>query len=492
MPMIPLRAEELLMLSTFCVKEVGPVSPMRRLYARSPELLAPQGAEPLLNALVQRRMLHPGKDGKPRLDPNLEPVLWMLNRPDQVFSLARLGAPDIAESYFCSSGSLWVQESVNFDEKLELLCYPFNWEAIATWFADDFLKDLAPKGGGKARTLRLLVPELLLLLAMQSEYGARVQAKKGPLQPKDLWLDLGHFGKEETIQEHLKVASIYLPPERFRAYFGDRALLGKVAVGLAKRGVVEHSGGALRFAEDGRRWFNPGRRQALITAKSFTGGVLKAKTLYAYPEGWVLFELPDPENLELRLRWIPGGVSKRRVFERLMAALVTPVPQAKNPPRPKPPSRAKAAPAAAVAPVPPPPVAPPPVPPASPSPATVAMPAATPEPAVESAPPTMVMRAPELPPLRLCIEAGPGVGRTLNLPVTAMLGRLEGTPVRVDDPRVSRRHAEFRRAVDGTWTLTDLGSANGTFLNDKKLEGTAALKVGDRIRVAETVFRVEG
>lgn len=483
MPMIPLRAEELLMLSTFCVKEVGPVSPMRRLYARSPELLPPQSAEPLLNYLVRRRMLHPGKDGKPRLDPNLEPVIWMLNRPDQVFSLSRLGAPDLAESYFCSSGSLWVQDAVNFDEKVELLCYPFNWEAIATWFADDFLKDLVPKGGGKARTLRLLIPELLLLLAMESEYGARVQAKKGPLQPKDLWLDLGHFGKEETLQEHLKVASIYLPPERFRAYFGDRVLLGKVAVGLAKRGVVEHSGGALRFAEDGRRWFDPGRRQALITAKSFTGGVLKAKSLYGYPDGWMLYECPDPETLELKLRWIPGTVSKRRVFERLMAGLVVPVPQAKNPPRPKPAAvRPKSAPGAA---------APPPARPPRP-PETAAFPVPPhPAPAPESAPPTMVMRAPELPPLRLRIEAGPGVGRTLTLPVTALLGRLEGVPVRVDDPRVSRRHAEFRRAVDGTWTLTDLGSANGTFLNDKRVEGTALLKAGDKVRVAETVFRVE-
>jgi len=475
MPMIPLRAEELLMLSTFCVKEAGPVSPMRRLYVRASAILPPQSAEPTLNGLVRRRMLHPGKDGRPRLDPNLEPVLWMLNRPDQVFSLSRLGAPDMAECYFCSSGSLWVQDAVNFDEQLELVCYPFNWEAIAAWFADDFLKDLAPSGGGKARTLRLLVPELLLLLAMQSEYGARVQARNGTLQPKDLWLDLAHFGKEQTIQEHLKLASIYLPPERFRAYFGDRDLLGKVAVGLAKRGFLEHSGGAVRYAPDARRWFDPGRRQALVTAKSFVGKTLRAKTLFAHSDGWMLYESPDPETLELRLKWIPGSVSKRKVFERLMKGLVTPVPQTENPPKPRPaPSRPKGAPAAAVPPPPPPPVPPAPA-----------------EPAVESAPPTIVMQAPELPPLRLRVEAGPGAGKIFLLPATGVIGRLEGSPVRVDDPRVSRRHAEFRRAVDGTWTLTDLGSANGTFLNDKRVQGTVALKAGDRIRVAETVFGVE-
>jgi len=471
MPMIPLRAEELLMLSTFCVKEAGPVSPMRRLYVRASAILPPQSAEPTLNGLVQRKMLYRGKDGRPRLDPNLEPVLWMLNRPDQVFSLARVGAPDIAECYFCSSGSLWVQDAVNFDEKLELVCYPFNWEAIATWFSDDFLKDITPSAGGKARTLRLLVPELLLLLAMQSEYGARVQARKGTLQPKDLWLDLAHFGKEETIQSHLKLASIYLPPERFRAYFGDRDLLGKVALGLAKRGLLEHSAGAVRYASDARRWFDPGRRQALVTARSFVGKALRAKTLYAYPDGWMLYESPDPETLELRIRWIPGTVAKRKVFDRLMAGLVTPVPPSKNPPRPRPvPPRAKGTSVA----VPPPPVRPAPA-----------------EPAAESAPPTIVMQAPELPPLRLRVESGPGAGKVFTLPANGVLGRLEGSPVRVDDPRVSRRHAEFRRAVDGTWALTDLGSANGTFVNDKKVQGTVSLQPGDRVRVAETVFGVE-
>jgi pSer/pThr/pTyr-binding forkhead associated (FHA) protein len=67
---------------------------------------------------------------------------------------------------------------------------------------------------------------------------------------------------------------------------------------------------------------------------------------------------------------------------------------------------------------------------------------------------------------------------------------VDDSAVRVDDPRVSRRHAEFRRAVEGTWTLTDLGSANGTFVNGAPLKGTIALKPGDRVRVAETVFRV--
>ncbi len=52
-------------------------------------------------------------------------------------------------------------------------------------------------------------------------------------------------------------------------------------------------------------------------------------------------------------------------------------------------------------------------------------------------------------------------------------------------PNVSRRHAELA-AADGSVTVTDLGSANGTFVNDRRVEprnGVAA-QAGDRVRLA--------
>jgi pSer/pThr/pTyr-binding forkhead associated (FHA) protein len=52
-------------------------------------------------------------------------------------------------------------------------------------------------------------------------------------------------------------------------------------------------------------------------------------------------------------------------------------------------------------------------------------------------------------------------------------------------PNVSRRHAELA-AGGGSVTVTDLGSANGTFVNDRRIEprsGVAA-RAGDRVRLA--------
>jgi hypothetical protein len=52
-------------------------------------------------------------------------------------------------------------------------------------------------------------------------------------------------------------------------------------------------------------------------------------------------------------------------------------------------------------------------------------------------------------------------------------------------PNVSRRHAELA-AAGGSVTVTDLGSANGTFVNDRRIEPRSgvAVRAGDRVRLA--------
>jgi pSer/pThr/pTyr-binding forkhead associated (FHA) protein len=76
----------------------------------------------------------------------------------------------------------------------------------------------------------------------------------------------------------------------------------------------------------------------------------------------------------------------------------------------------------------------------------------------------------------------------LSHPVT-VIGRAAEADVRLDDPGVSRRHAELRYA-DGNVELVDLGSTNGVSVNGTPV-GRAALKDGDRIDVASTtlIFR---
>jgi hypothetical protein len=75
-------------------------------------------------------------------------------------------------------------------------------------------------------------------------------------------------------------------------------------------------------------------------------------------------------------------------------------------------------------------------------------------------------------------------------PGGATMGRSRQCDVTVDDPNVSRQHAEVRPR-GGSWVLTDLGSTNGSRLNGHRVEGSELLKPGDEIEVGTTVLRFE-
>ena len=68
-----------------------------------------------------------------------------------------------------------------------------------------------------------------------------------------------------------------------------------------------------------------------------------------------------------------------------------------------------------------------------------------------------------------------------------ILGRMREALVWIDDPRVSRKHAVID--VNGSKvTLVDLGSKNGTFVNDRRVEGRSVLHDGDTISVGDATF----
>ncbi len=61
-----------------------------------------------------------------------------------------------------------------------------------------------------------------------------------------------------------------------------------------------------------------------------------------------------------------------------------------------------------------------------------------------------------------------------------VVGRGEDTDILIDNPSMSRRHAEFRHEGDG-WVVEDLGSSNGTFIGEERLEGPRAVQEGTEV-----------
>ena len=61
-----------------------------------------------------------------------------------------------------------------------------------------------------------------------------------------------------------------------------------------------------------------------------------------------------------------------------------------------------------------------------------------------------------------------------------IVGRDEGADVLIDNPSVSRRHAEIR-LDDAGWVVEDLGSSNGTYFQGQKIAGPQSIGLGDEI-----------
>ncbi len=85
-------------------------------------------------------------------------------------------------------------------------------------------------------------------------------------------------------------------------------------------------------------------------------------------------------------------------------------------------------------------------------------------------------------------ESAPVQRFTLR-PVTA-IGRSTENHLVIDDPFASANHAIVVWR-ENHWWIEDLGSHNGTYLNDERVTEPRTLNSGDRIRVGETVLRFE-
>jgi hypothetical protein len=84
----------------------------------------------------------------------------------------------------------------------------------------------------------------------------------------------------------------------------------------------------------------------------------------------------------------------------------------------------------------------------------------------------------------LVVQRGPSAGSRFLLDTDVVsAGRHPDSEIFLDDVTVSRRHAEFRRGPDG-YTVADVGSLNGTYVNRDRID-EVALQGGDEVQIGK-------
>ena len=83
-----------------------------------------------------------------------------------------------------------------------------------------------------------------------------------------------------------------------------------------------------------------------------------------------------------------------------------------------------------------------------------------------------------------------GGRRVVVGPAGVTIGRSRQSDIVLDDPNISRQHAEIRPR-GGSWVLNDLGSTNGSRLNGRNVERSEVIRPGDEIELGSTALKFE-
>ena len=93
--------------------------------------------------------------------------------------------------------------------------------------------------------------------------------------------------------------------------------------------------------------------------------------------------------------------------------------------------------------------------------------------------------------MKLIAQTGPCAGQEFPLTKSVVtIGRAAENDVAIRDMRLSRQHAQIRQQAQ-EWVIVDLGSTNGTYVNDKRITGPQVMRPGDRIVLGETTLIVQ-
>lgn len=91
-------------------------------------------------------------------------------------------------------------------------------------------------------------------------------------------------------------------------------------------------------------------------------------------------------------------------------------------------------------------------------------------------------------PAQLIMQRGPSVNQVYELTKDRLqIGRSADNDIPINDAEVSRQHAVLIQQPNGNYSIEDLGSTNGTFVNGVRCQGVTYLEEGDHVDFGDSI-----
>lgn len=94
-------------------------------------------------------------------------------------------------------------------------------------------------------------------------------------------------------------------------------------------------------------------------------------------------------------------------------------------------------------------------------------------------------------PTALTVVEGPQLGLHLPLGASLLIGRTPEADLVLDDDYLSSEHATITTDANGDVWLDDLGSTNGTYVNEQRIADRTPLSTADTLRIGRSVMKLE-
>ncbi|HNA98668.1 MAG TPA: FHA domain-containing protein [Marmoricola sp.] len=93
-------------------------------------------------------------------------------------------------------------------------------------------------------------------------------------------------------------------------------------------------------------------------------------------------------------------------------------------------------------------------------------------------------------PREVAITEGADRGQSISLADAPLLiGRGSDAAIKLTDDYASTRHARIARSGD-QWFIEDLGSTNGTYVNNHRITQPTSISLGSQVRIGKTILEL--